>query len=267
MEKNSAEKYVIVCDESTRKGKKYSYFFGGAIVLEREYQKVNDILRKYAELKELGEVKRTKITSANYNSYIGLLDLFFTFIKGKEIRARVMFAGNDQLERIPHSLDETYCKFYYLFIRYAFCIYYASKHISLRLIFDELPEQRTACQKFKSYLVHNLNLIDLHNDTYVNLIQKDIEEVDSKKHMVLQCMDVITGLVDFALNSSAEDRKSKRGKAKFAVWKFVMTHIQELHSDFILTKTTPPINSIRGWKDPYKHFVFTNKNKTPAVPT
>ena len=170
-----------------------------------------------------------------------------------------MFCANKDLDILPKAEDETYSKFYYLFIRHAFSIYYIQEDISLRLIFDELPETKDACLKFKTFLVKYLNVAKGANS--VSLVAKDIEEVDSKKHMILQCMDVIMGLVDFALNSSAEDRKSIRGKAKWEVWKFVLKKIQAIHPSFCIHATTYPLKSKKGWEDGYKHFVYTKRNK------
>ena len=262
------ERYVIVCDESTRHGKSYSYFYGGAIIKESNYQKINNILSMYSCSKNLGEIKRTKIDLYNYKNYIEVLELFFTFIKSSDIKARVMFAKNDELDIIPKSQDETYCKFYYLFLRYAFSLYYAKKDISLRVVVDDLPETKDACIKFKTYLVNNLNNIKLADCNRVSLIEKDIEEVDSKKHLILQCMDVIMGLVDFSLNSTEQDFSSNRGKAKLLVWNFIKEQILEIHPDFIFDTTTQPLYSIKGWKDVYKHFTYKKgKNKTPVIPT
>lgn len=253
------ERYVIVCDESTRHGLNYSYFYGGAIVKESNYQKINEVLKLYSDSKGLGEVKRTKINLTNYRNYIELLDLFFTYVKSSEIKARVMFSKNEELEVLPKSVDQTYCKFYYLFLRYAFSIYYAKTDLSLRLIFDDLPETKAACKILKNYLVKNLNKVVINRGNKVKLVADDIEEVDSKKHMILQCMDVIMGLVDFQLNATKEERESKRGQARTCVWKYVLGKIEEIHEDFVLTETTKPLHSNKGWKDLYKHFVFKHK--------
>lgn len=253
------KRYVIICDESTRKGKNFSYFYGGAILEESKYEKINNILSLYSQLKQLGEVKRTKLTSANYKSYIGLLDMFFSFVKNGDIKARVMFCANTDLDILPKTQNETYSKFYYLFIKHAFSLFYKGEDLALRLIFDDLPETKDACKKFKSYLIKNLNSIKICNS--VSLNSEDIQEVDSKKHMVLQCMDVIMGLVDFALNSTPNDRKSNRGKAKWEVWKFILKKIEEIHPGFTIKATTPPLRSEKGWNDPYKHFVFKKSIK------
>ena len=253
------EKYIIVCDESTKKGKRYSYFFGGALLRESEYEKITQIFKLFIEQAQLGEAKRTKITQLNYKSYIDLMDLFFTYVKAGKINARVMLTNNNDLDRIPNSLDETYCKFYYLFIRYAFSLFYAKKDIQIRLALDDLPETKESCKNLKEHLVKNLKRVDFFDCNKVVLQAQDIEEVDSRKHPILQCVDVLIGIVDFALNSSAEDRTSKRGKAKWQVWKFVESKIYEIHPDLILDATTKPIKSHKGWLDPYKHFVYTKK--------
>ena len=65
-------------------------------------------------------------------------------------------------------------------MRYAFSIYYAKSDLSLRLIFDDLPETKKACNKLKTYLVNNLNNVAVTGGNKVKLDACDIEEVDSK---------------------------------------------------------------------------------------
>ncbi len=111
------DKYIIVCDESTKKGKMYSYFYGGAILEECKYDKISGILNDYKSKFGFNELKRIKISEANYKSYIEVLDLFFTFVKSGDIKIRIMFSPNNQLfTDIPHSHNETFMKFYHTFI-------------------------------------------------------------------------------------------------------------------------------------------------------
>lgn len=44
---NKIEKYVIICDESSRKEKNYSYFYGGAMIKESKLQKLSKIITKF----------------------------------------------------------------------------------------------------------------------------------------------------------------------------------------------------------------------------
>lgn len=270
MSKKINNKYIIVCDESRRKGDKYSYFYGGAIVNESKYQKLSDILVNFKSKYGLNELKRTKITELNYKYYIEVLDLFFTFVRSGDIKVRIMFSPNEQLRtNIPHSLNETFIKFYEVFIKDAFSIFYAKENIGLRLIFDDLPETKEQCKKFKKHLIMRINTnkrINIKaNKVYIK--EEDIEEVDSKKHVILQCVDVVVGCVDFFLNSNEEGvRNSKRALAKNKVWQRIHQFILETNPNFVVDKTTLPIYSPKGWADKYKHFVYQQKQKTKKFP-
>ena len=261
--KNHLESYIIVCDESTRKGVNYSYFYGGAIISESKYQKLSEILKNYKNNFGFNELKRTKITEANYKYYIEVLDLFFTFVRSGDIKVRIMFSPNNQLKtNIPHSLNKTFTKFYEVFIKDAFSIFYARKNIRLRLVFDDLPETKEQCKEFKQNLISKINLNKkvLANKVFVS--EEDIEEVDSKKHIILQCVDVIVGLVDFYLNTSKKELKeSKRAMARFNVWECIRKFVLEMNPNFIIDETTHPIYSYKGWNDKYKHFVYHQKIK------
>lgn len=254
-------KYIIVCDESSRKGRCFSYFYGGAIVAENKYEKISNVLDDYKAKFGLHELKRTKITEKNYKQYIDVIDLFFTFVKSGDIKVRVMFAPNDQLERLPKEQNATYSKFYNTFIVNAFSVFYAGQDIKLRLIFDDLPETKEQIELFKTLLEKKINYDN--SSKHKNRVQVNhdrIEEVDSRKHVVLQCVDVITGLIDFYINTPlSEIKNSKRATAKNKVFLEIKKQIEEIHENFEFLDTTWPIWSTKGWKDCYKHFVYKKK--------
>lgn len=255
------DNYIIICDESSKKGEKYSYFYGGAILRESKYEKISTILENYKNSLGLNELKRTKITNKNYKSYIEVIDLFFTFVKSGEINIRLMYSPNGELKKdIPHSLNETYTKFYFAFIKNAFNIFYAKENINLRILFDDLPETKEQCLKFKKLLIRSIISNKKPNTNKVFIKKQDIVEVDSKKHIILQCMDVIVGLLDFYLNTSSEKiEESIRAKAKQNVWDFVYRKILEINPSISFDKTTTPIYSHKGWRMPYQHFVYHQK--------
>ena len=253
--------YIIVCDESTKKGENFSYFYGGAMLLESKYDKISSILNDYKNKLGFNELKRTKISDKNFKDYISVLDLFFTFVKSGDIKIRIMFSPNNQLLKISKSQNETYSKFYHTFIINAFNIFYAKENIKLRLVFDDLPETKEQCKKFKQCLIKSINHNTKPNTNKAKVNKEAIEEVDSKKHIILQCVDVIVGLVDFALNTTNEEIKnSKRALAKYKVWETVLSFIYEINPYFIITETTRPVYSIKGWKSKYSHFVYHQKN-------
>ena len=94
--------YLIYADESHRKGKYFSNFYGGALINYAELQKVNDRLN--AKKEELGlfqEVKWTKVTEQYLDKYLELIDYFFEFVKSNKIKIRIMFRQNAQ---VPQNL-------------------------------------------------------------------------------------------------------------------------------------------------------------------
>lgn len=263
-------KYTIVCDESSKKGKNYSYFYGGAMLLESKYEQISSVLDDNKNKLGFHELKRIKITEKNYKDYISMLNLFFEFVKSGDIKVRIMFSPNNQLLRLAKSENFSYTKFYHTFIKNAFNIFYAGKDIGLRLIFDDLPETKEQCDKFKQCLIESINNNDNNKRHYKNkrryknnkvyLEQSQIEEVDSKKHIILQLIDVIVGVIDFYLNTDpTEICQSKRASAKYEVYKHVLSQINEIKSNFDICKTTYPIYSNKAWLNKYAHFVYHKK--------
>ena len=257
---NTKAKYIIVCDESTKKGRNFSYFYGGAMLLENKYEMISAILDDYKQKLNLHELKRVKITEKNYKDYIKILQLFFTFVKSGDIKIRVMFSPNKELLNLPKSQNETYTKFYHAFIINAFNIFYAKEDIELRLIFDDLPETKQQCKLFKKCLIAKINSNYKINTNKAHISRDKIEEVDSKKHTILQCVDIIVGLVDFILNTTTQEiKESKRAKARLNVWNYILEEIYIINSNFDLTQTTKPVYSNKGWKEVYRHFVYEQK--------
>ena len=130
-------------------------------------------------------------------------------------------------------------------------------------MFDELPDKKDVNNKFKAYICTNFKHLITKNKIKTGWYF--IEEVDSKKHPVLQCVDVITGVIESELNHKPSEPLSKRGKAKHKVFEYIFAQILEIHENFVLTETTYPIYSPKGFYDRYKHFVY--KKKTPDAST
>ena len=172
-----------------------------------------------------------------------------------------MFSPNNELLVIPKSQNETYSKFYNIFIVNAFNINYAGENIQLRLIFDDLPETKSQCQKFKQYLKQSVNHIPTKPRTNRAFVKPEaIEEVDSRKHTILQCVDVLVGLTEFILNTPKEELKaSKRAQARLNAWKKVYEFISEVHPEFDIKETTQPVFSNKAWQRKYAHFVYHKK--------
>ncbi|MCY9402382.1 hypothetical protein MOF38_21780, partial [Bacillus haynesii] len=87
--------YLIYCDESTKRGKLFSNFYGGALVKSIHFNDVVSQLNEYKKSKNItGELKWTKVTAPYLDKYIGLMDVFFDLIQENKVKMRVMFQQN-----------------------------------------------------------------------------------------------------------------------------------------------------------------------------
>lgn len=89
------KQYLIYADESHRKGKYYSNFYGGALVNYNELEIISNKLNlKKEELGLFQEIKWTKVTEQYLDKYLLLVDYFFKFVKDNKIKIRIMFRQN-----------------------------------------------------------------------------------------------------------------------------------------------------------------------------
>lgn len=263
----AATKYIIVCDESNRHGSKYSYFFGGCIVDETQYESISNELNSYKEFLGLHEIKREKINQLNVGNYKKIIDLFFRYIRAGDIKVRIMYSPNNQLNQFPHGQDNLYSKLYYVFLKKAFSLFYAYEDINLKIYFDELPESLSINKNFKKHLVSCFINASKDSSNKVSLYPSNIFEVDSKNHVILQCIDVILGTIEFFLNTPDEQRTSKRALAKIEMFNHIYEHyITNLCENFSFDLSTGYFNCRKAWKSPYKHFVY-KKIKAPKSTT
>ena len=263
--------YVIYADESHRKGKFYSNFYGGALVDYCELEKLSTQLNnKKNQLGLFSEVKWTKVTEQYLDKYIKLIDFFFKYVNSNKIKIRIMFRQN---ANVPQNLsreheEKEYFLLYYQFIKHAFGIDYCNPNendqVILKMYFDKLPDTRKKNREFKGY-IYSLN--DFFCINNVHIYNEDIAEVDSKNHVILQCMDIILGAINFKLNDMDKEkmpnsnRRGKRTKAKEKLYKNILKNINENHKNFnIGVSTSTRGDYTNNWKDSYRHWCFKSKN-------
>ena len=265
------KQYVIYADESHRKGKFYSNFYGGALIDYCKLEKISDKLNnKKNELGLLGEVKWTKVTSQYLDKYIELMNFFFKYVNSNKIKIRIMFRQNAQ---VPQNLtreheEKEYFLLYYQFIKHAFGIDYCNPNendqVVLKLYFDKLPDTKKKNKEFKGYIYALNDFFCINN---VHIYNEDIAEVDSKNHVILQCMDIILGAMNFKLNNMDKEkipgsnRRGKRTIAKEKLYKNILRNIKTIYPNFnIGVSTSSRGDFTNNWKDPYRHWCFKSKN-------
>ena len=241
-------------------------FMVGALVKVSDIQEIEKTLNnKKNELNLKGEIKWTKVTGNYLEKYIEMMNLFFSFIKSGKIKVRVMFAQNafvsDGLTK-KHT-DNEYNILYYFFLKSAFGLKYSNptpfkSKINFSMYLDDLPCSEEQKRSLKESL-YRYN----HELKQWNIEITEIVEIDSKKHVIQQCMDIILGSMNFKLNGfnelkdSETGRKSKRTIAKDKLYKVINKNIREIRKGFnVGVNTGIDGDNTTYWKHLYRHWNF-----------
>lgn len=238
----------------------------GALVKISDVQSIEKTLNdKKEELNLKGEIKWTKVTGNYLEKYIDMINLFFSFIKSGKIKVRIMFAQNafvsDGLTK-EHT-DNEYNILYYFFLKNAFGLKYSNnmpfKHkVNFSLYLDDLPCSENQKNNLKNSL-YRYN----HELKQNNIEITEIVEIDSKKHVIQQCMDIILGSMNFKLNGFNElkddetGKRSKRTIAKDKLYKVINSNIREIRKGFnVGVSTGIDGDTTNYWKHLYRHWNF-----------
>ena len=259
---------VIYCDESLKDGAIYGDFFGGVMCPSHSLEYVISVLDKAtSELNLNAEIKWNKITDNYKEKYIALMDVFFDLVEEGHLKGRVFFIKNtDKHDSRLYTKEQREHQFFYLyyqFIKWSFGLSYATTGVQpkrVRIMFDELPDTKKKCDRFKKFIC---GLPSVDNFRHLVITEDDLSEVDSKKHILLQCIDVVMGSMQFRLNKmhlekpKGASRRGKRTIAKEQVYKHINSRIRRVYANFNIGVTT----SVHGdfdnrWKHQYRHWKF-----------
>lgn len=225
----------------------------------------NALNNKKQELNLNGEIKWTKVTSNYLEKYIDIINLFFSFIKSGKIKVRIMFAQNAY---VPDGLtkehtDNEYNILYYYFLKSAFGLKYSNTNpfkykMNFSLYLDDLP----CSEKQKYNLKHSLFRYNYELKQH-NIEITEIIEIDSKKHVIQQCMDIILGSINFKLNGFNDlknietGKRSKRTIAKDKLYKVINKNIRDIRKGFNVGVSTGIDGDVTNfWKHLYRHWNF-----------
>lgn len=261
--------YFIWCDESVKKGKYYSNFYGGVLVKAKDSKHVNDSLQQVCDklfLKD--ELKWVKVSTAYLEKYKTLTDEFFRLMKAGKVKVRIMFTQNAEkpLGLTTEHLKNEYFILYYQFFKHAFGLPYSNpdlKPVFIRAYFDYLPDTLEMRQQFKEY-IKGLQSQRMFQLAHIKFRKDDITEVDSKKHLLLQCLDIVLGSMAFRLNDmhkekpEGQHRRGKKTIAKEKLYKHINKHIRELRPGFNIGISTGINLETDKWEHAYRHWKFSS---------
>ena len=264
--------YILYCDESSQVGPKYGDFFGGCLISSKDLLEVTAALEsKKTELHLFGEIKWTKVTENYLNKYTELMTLFFSFVKSGKVKVRIMFRNNNDTPSNDDvsTADDKYFKLYYQFIKNAFGFrtLKGNEKVYVRIYLDQLPDKKEKCAEFKKFLMDMPQTSDFYK-TPISFRKGDIAEVQSHDHVLLQCLDVVLGAMNFRLNllhkriPEGLKRRGKRTIAKEQLYKHISSQINDMFPNFNIGEST----GSRGdeypdcyWTHPYRHWRFKPK--------
>jgi len=263
-----SQEFIIYCDESIKKGRYFSNFYGGALIRSQDIDFVRTKLsHTKSELGFSGEVKFTKITENYVNKYIDLMNEFFKLIAQDMIKMRVMFTQN---RHIPVGLtraqtENAYFLLYYQFIKHAFGLQYSNQNdaaTKIRIYLDQIPHTKEKANRFRHFIAALANNPQFRR-ARLEMEPDRITDVSSHDHVILQCVDIVLGCMQFRLNDMhlvkppGQRVRAKRTRAKEKVYKAILYEIRSIHPNFnIGISTGDGGNIINRWAHPYRHWLF-----------
>jgi len=265
--KKQSKEYFIWCDESDQAGKFFSNFYGGVLVKSEDLKEVMDKLQNACKKLHLNdEIKWHKISEHYVSKYIHLMDTFFDLVKKGKVKVRIMFTQNAYIATHLHEAHkrDRFFILYYQFIKHAFGLAYSrdgENETFLRLYFDLLPDTLEKRQIFKEY-IKSLQTSRPFQLAGIKIRKQDITEVDSRKHLLLQMIDVVLGAICFKLNNKHKEiptgkkRRGKRTRAKEKVYKHINKKIRETRKGFNIGTSTGISAKEDYWLHQYRHWRF-----------
>ena len=266
------KRYIIICDESDERGQFYSHFYGGVLIeaskqmaIEEELQRVKDSLQIFN-----GEMKWQRITEPYAEKYISFINAVFDIIARGDMKVRVMFTQNRNVPQLDeYKIGEDYFLLYYQFIKHAFGLQYSVPDegtASAAVLLDDVPHSAEKFNQFRTYL-SSLSAFPKWSRAKFSISIEDIAEVDSKKHNILQALDIILGAMQSKLNDKhtkvipPAKRRSKRARAKEKVYKTIKNRIFDIYPNFnVGTNTATPNGLEDRFHHRYRHWLFIPAN-------
>lgn len=265
-------KLVVYCDESIKEGTYYSNFYGGALVNESD---INSIIKNLEEIRKdiglNGELKWTNVSPQTLDKYIRFIDRYFDFVSDNKIKIRIMFKQGyyRTVGLTQEQQDQEFYILYYHFLKKAFGFEFCNngnQPTKLKIFLDKLPNKKDKNESFKENMLY-LKYTDEFMEGNIDIEKADITDVDSKKHIIMQGMDIILGAMKFRLNEEHKiipEGKKRRGKktiAKEKLYKHIRQRIIEIYPNFnVGISTGHRGDKSNRWNDPYRHWNFKSNN-------
>lgn len=259
--------YYIWCDESDKEGEYYSNFYGGILIKSSDLGKVSLMMQTFVAENEIDEeIKWQKVNAYTLEKYTKMVDFIFYLLENGLIKIRIFFRNNQYVATnlTKENKRNEYSMLYYQFIKHAFGLKYSNhtgEPVYLKIMLDDMPLKGDDKAKFIDF-IYRLQFDENFKKANIHIRKRDIGEVDSKKHLPLQMMDLILGSICFRLNNKHKLKDANTGKrgartiAKEILYKHINSKIRELKPGFNIGVSTGIKNDEDRWIAPYSHWSF-----------
>ena len=266
--------YVIYADESDKHGPYFANFYGGLLVRSPDLEPVQLALREAKERLHFGgRVKWQKVTTQYLDKYVSFVDVLFDLIEADKVKMRVMFTQRMHVPVAvtPEQRRLEYFLLYYQFLKHAFGLRYsddgaAGEPVRTRFYLDRHTGTIEQKERFKGY-ISSLESWPAFRQARILVPRDQIAEVGIDDHILLQCVDLVLGAMQYRLNDRHKQkpegsrRRAARTIAKEKLYKAIHARIVGLHPHFNIGITTGSPNGDRSWRwrQPYRHWLFVPK--------
>lgn len=268
-----AREILVYADESIKRGRFFSDFYGGVAVTSDRLESTTGSLREVCQKHHLlGELKWQKVSKAYLEKYTAFVDRVFDHLLAGDIRMRVMFTENSM---VPTGLSDyhrenAYHILYRYFLKHAFGLEHAATgngDTRVRFYLDRLPGTKERNAEFRSRITA-LEQYPPFRRARLRLPADQVTEVDSKDHLLLQAVDVVLGSIQFRLNDKhlakpeGATRRGAKTIAKEKLYKVIQRRIQQCYPrQFnIGISTSERGDRANRWRDPYRHWRFVPRD-------
>lgn len=258
---------ILYCDESVQKGVYYSNFYGGLLVPAEHLPGVRQRVETLRDgLGIRAEIKWGSITPSVSDRYCELMSALFEEVSAGRVKIRIMFTQNRDLPVLtPEQRATSYHRLYYQFIKHAFGLEFAGsagRDTRVRVLLDRMPTTAEQTAAFRAYLAA-LSKQPGFRRAGIHIPSDHIAEIDSRRHILAQCLDVVLGSMAFRLNDrhkakpEGASRRGRRTREKDRVYKHINALIRGLYPGFnVGVSTARPNGRTDHWAHPYRHWLF-----------
>lgn len=237
-------RYIIYCDESFTQGGSYRYhhYYGGILIEESQATNLEKFLKETCDNFRIDnrELKWQNVDKASLNLFQTFINAFFDKLDEGWFKIRILFLDRyfspQQLTEYHH--EHGFYILYYIFITRAFGLQYGWKNtnpIVLRLFFDKLPDENVKSERFKAFL-RTIEEHPLFSERKLKIPSDGISEIDSKRHLIAQAIDLVIGAIGFRMNDlyKVKQANGQRGKRTIAKEKLYKVIYWRLHKHGVI---------------------------------